>query len=411
MDKPKSNTSFSLLNLIGKSKNKGIKENIDLHYVRDMIFGCFNNGKEKLIIRSDKPLTTLILTPKGTQKTAKFAIPNLLSLPQSCVVLDIEGELYAKTASRREEKLNNKILLFSPLSNENTMFFNPFDNKVVKNMNLSQYTKLVTHIADAIFVDTDSTESSPEAEGIENKHWILSAKTMFKFFALYSLVKHHHTTLPDLAQAPTKDYYDELKGEYLKMCQIKNEQTGELERNIREDALKVFFLQTANDKSLSDSLTHQARRYLTATESEFAQIKSTYESFMAVFNNPQIAEALSSMSFYYEDLRKEYITMYITLHNKDLDMLAPLVRILLETLCENLMAEKIQNPDKFIYLILDDFVRFGKMPFLLEMPALCGDCGIAPVYIAQSYEQIKECYGQNGLDIICAHWHIKLYLE
>ncbi|WP_232089551.1 type IV secretory system conjugative DNA transfer family protein [Helicobacter cinaedi] len=396
-----------VFSLIGNSMTKGEYGNarladkkelaqMGLNYEEGMMFGCFRNGNKKppTFIRSNKPLATLIVAPPGTGKTASIAIPNLLSLPQSCVVLDIKGELYQKTAGYRQQKLDNKVLLFSPFSDENTMFFNPFDNKVIKDMNFVQMKKLADQIAGTIFVGE---------KGKENDHWVVSAKTMFSFFALYNMEKFKHTTLADLAQAPKKDYYNELQGEFLEMCQIQNEETGEIERNTKEDTLKAFFLQVSNDESLNDIVRNQARQYSTAAQNEFASIKSTYDTFMAVFGNPQVAKAVSKMSFNYEDLREEHITMYIVIQTEDMDILAPLIRILLESMCKKLMTNENSDPNKFIYLILDEFVRFGKMPFLLEMPALCRSFGLVPLYITQSYEQIKKYYGEDDLRIIRAN--------
>ncbi|WP_110558159.1 type IV secretory system conjugative DNA transfer family protein [Helicobacter cinaedi] len=396
-----------VFSLIGNSRTKGEYGNarladkkelaqMGLNYEEGMMFGCFRNGSKKppTFIRSNKPLATLIVAPPGTGKTASIAIPNLLSLPQSCVVLDIKGELYQKTAGYRQQKLDNKVLLFSPFSDENTMFFNPFDNKVIKDMNFVQMKKLADQIAGTIFVGE---------KGKENDHWVVSAKTMFSFFALYNMEKFKHTTLADLAQAPKKDYYNELQGEFLEMCQIQNEETGEIERNPKEDTLKTFFLQVSNDESLNDIVRNQARQYSTAAQNEFASIKSTYDTFMVVFSNPQVAKAVSKMSFNYEDLREEHITMYIVIQTEDMDILAPLIRILLESMCKKLMTNENSDPNKFIYLILDEFVRFGKMPFLLEMPALCRSFGLVPLYITQSYEQIKKYYGEDDLRIIRAN--------
>ena len=77
--------------------------------------------------------------------------------------------------------------------------------------------------------------------------------------------------------------------------------------------------------------------------------------------------------------------------------------IVIESIFKYLMTTENSNPDKFIYFILDEFVRFGKMPYLLEAPALCRSYGLIPVYITQSYEQIKKYYGDDDQKIIKAN--------
>lgn len=123
-----------IFSLMGNAKPKGNYGNarfanekeiqaMGLNYESGMIFGCLNKGRDKkLFIRSNQPLSTLIVAPPGTGKTASIAIPNLLSLPQSCVVLDIKGELYQKTAGYRHKNSTIKCC-FSPLLTMKTQCF------------------------------------------------------------------------------------------------------------------------------------------------------------------------------------------------------------------------------------------------------------------------------------------------
>ncbi|EAI7623824.1 type IV secretory system conjugative DNA transfer family protein [Campylobacter coli] len=366
---------------------------------RGLILGCNIKkgikGDEIEYIRAKMPLSALVVAPPGTGKTSGIILPNLFTVPNSTLALDIKGELYAKSAGYRKKYFNNEILLFEPFSDNNTLFFNPFDNSIVKDMNFIQMMKLADQIAGTIFV---------AEKGKEGDHWVTSAKTLFTFFALYNMQKHKHTSLGDLTQAPKKDYFNELNEEFGKECLIKDEDTGEVSRDYNVDTFKVFLKQVANDENLDEIVRNQARAYQTAAEQEFAGIKSTYDTYMKVFTNPQVANATSKMNFRFEDLREKRITMYVVIQTEDMDILAPLVRIFIESLFKKLMSgQENSNPDKFIYCLLDEFVRFGKMPFLLESPALCRSYGLIPVFVTQSYEQIRKYYGEDDLGIIRAN--------
>ena len=379
--------------------NEETWKKMDLSKDKGLMLGCLIKkgvgGKEKrTFIRATRPLACLVVAPPGTGKTASIALPNLFSIPNSCVVLDIKGELFQKTAGYRQQKFDNEILRFSPFSDDNTMFFNPFDNTAIKDMNFVQRMKLADQVASTIFVGE---------KGKETDHWLVSAKTLFTFFSLYRMSKYDHTDLAELAQAPKADYYYELKGKFLRECQKEDEDTGQLTRNYDIDNFKVFMKQTANDDTLDEIIQNQARAYSTAAEQEFASVKSTYDTYMKVFANPQVAKSVKSMSFNYEDLREKKITLYVVIDSNDIEILAPLVRILIESIFKYLMTTENSNPDKFIYFILDEFVRFGKMPYLLEAPALCRSYGLIPVYITQSYEQIKKYYGDDDQKIIKAN--------
>ncbi|EAK2502808.1 type IV secretory system conjugative DNA transfer family protein [Campylobacter upsaliensis] len=378
-----------------EDKTGEIWKAMDLSKEKGLMLGCFIDKKEqRTYIRALKPLACLIVAPPGTGKTASIALPNLYSLPNSCVVLDIKGELYEKSAGYRQKHFNNEILLFSPFSEDNTLFFNPFDKSVIKDLDFIQRMKLAEQIAGTIFVGE---------KGKENDHWVVSARTLFTYFAMYFMSVNHHTSLAELAQCHKKDYYYELKGEFLAMCQKEDDDSDKMVRDPEVDSFIPFLKQTSLNTEIDELIRNQFRTWSNAAEQEFAGVKSTFDTFMKVFANPQIAKAVSTMNFNYEDLRERKITAYVVIQTADMDILAPLVRIFVESLFKNLMMREESNPDKFIYFLLDEFVRFGKMPFLLEAPALCRSYGLIPVYITQSYEQIKKYYGDDDLKIIKAN--------
>lgn len=366
---------------------------------KGLMLGCLVKkplfGKEKrTFIRATQPLSCLVVAPPGTGKTASIALPNLFSIENSCVVLDIKGELYQKTAGYRQKHFNNEILRFSPFSDDNTMFFNPFDRITIKDMNFVQRMKLAEQVASTIFVGE---------KGKETDHWLVSAKTLFTFLSLYFMEKNNHTDLAQIAQGHKMDYYDYLDDNFVKEAQKRDEDTGKMERNYDIDTFKVWLKQTSNDKNFDEYIRNQARQFNSTPDSEFGSIKSTFDTYMKTFANPQVAKSVKSMSFNYEDLREKKITLYVVIDSNDIEILAPLVRILIESIFKYLMTTENSNPDKFVYFILDEFVRFGKMSYLLEAPALCRSYGLIPVYITQSYEQIKKYYGDDDQKIIKAN--------
>ena len=369
---------------------------MNINYKNGLVLGCHNiDSDNPQFLRATQPLSTLVVAPPGSGKTAGMIIPNLLSVPASCVTLDIKGELYKKTAGYRQKYFNNEIQLFSPFSWDNTLFFNPFDRSIVKDMEYIHIKKLAEQIASTIFVGE---------KGSENDHWIKSARTMFVFFAEYFMQKDKHATLAQLAQAPKADYFeylDEKFGEEAMKEIDEDDPDKERERDYDVDTFKIWLKQTSFDESIDESTRNQARAYARAADNEFASIKSTYDTFMTVFSNPQVANATSKMSFTFEDLRAKRISMYVVVQTEDIEILAPLIRIFIETLFKKLMSgEECSDPERFIYFFGDEFVRFGKMPFLLEAPALCRSYGLLPVFVTQSYEQIKKYYGEDDMNIV-----------
>ena len=383
--------------------------------------GGFLLGKFKELFNSkkvyyDAPLSALIVAPPGAGKSTAVAIPNLLNLRTSCVVLDIKGELCDLTAGYRQKAFNNEIYIFNPLGKDNNLKFNPFDKKIVEKLDFNAKKRLVDEIANTIFVEEQGSDP----------HWIAKARELFTFYALYDLCTKNESNFFDIATGPVRDYKPLIEKEspYYKQLYEINEKTGE--KILNPDAIpeKLFYAQCGDQKyadiknplnwkeetfeeiqankakgieTLDEVVRNYARAWAGAADTEFSSIKSTFNRVMSVFASYQVRDATNAMSFEYEDLRRKNITLYIKIAQTDIDTLKSLIRVLLESIAKNLMIKESKSPDERIYLILDEFIRFGKMPFLLEMPALCRSYGVVPLYITQSYGLIKKYYGEDDL--------------
>lgn len=387
--------------------------------------------KHNQVVVFDKPLACLVVAPPGAGKSQAVAIPNLLSIPQSCIVLDIKGELCASTAGYRQNKLQNKILIFDPMKNgareAMDLQFNPFDAAIIAPMHINERVRLVNEIAHTIFVAK------------EKDHWIEQAKNLFIFYALYDLCTQKSSSFFHLAQATKRDFrklihpcsrfyplvYEHDTNHLLLLDQnhqpIPNpERTlGEIEMLYYQQIAEQKYADIANENNyreespesieqniqngtepLLETLRDTARQWAGTPLEEFGSIKSTYNRYMQVFTYNQVREATQKMSFAYNDLREQKLTIYIKIAQTDIETLAPLIRIFLESVGKNLLLKETQKQEEFVYFILDEFTRFGKLDFLMEMPALCRSYGIIPVYITQSYALIEKHYSREDLKII-----------
>ncbi|WP_156601289.1 type IV secretory system conjugative DNA transfer family protein [Helicobacter pylori] len=387
----------------------------------------------------DTPLSTLIIAPPGSGKTAAVAVPNLLNVPSSCVVLDIKGELFDLTAGYRQQVLKNKIFVFDPLGNDNTLKFNPFDKRIVEKLDFNRKRRLVDEVGNTIFAE-DGANKDP--------HWTQQAKNLFVFYALYDLCVHNTSTFFEIASAPIKNYVPLINPQsrfYTELYECQSSDNGFVKENGRymakvENGVKkmkpnvnvelLWYKQVAeqvytdpeNPKNYDGSVNtlekddqgnvimkegmldpiirNEANKWAKANDKEFASIKSVYSRFMQVFTSYQVKSATDSMSFEYEDLRKDNITLYIKIAQTDIDTLAPLIRILLESIAKNLLLKESKKFEERVYLFLDEFVRFGKLPFLLEMPALSRSYGVVLIFITQSNALIEKYYGREDARIV-----------
>ncbi|MGL2571674.1 type IV secretory system conjugative DNA transfer family protein [Helicobacter pylori] len=380
----------------------------------------------------DKPLGAMIVAPPGAGKTACVALPNLLTLPNSCIITDIKGELRDKTAGYRQKFLNNRILIFNPYGDDNTCYFNPFDKRIVKPMNFDQRLRLVQENANNVFISEEKGED----------HWVSKAKDLFSFYALHDVCSKDETNFFDVAMGPNRDYVNliDKRSRYYKQLYQHDKKTGEiiLDPQTNEpilipnvNARKLWYLQVSEQKyadpkdprnfdpnepepaprsegALDEIVRNDARAWANSAEEEFASIISTFNRFVSVFKSNQVRIATSKMSFDYEELRTDNISLYIVIAQKDINTLAPLVRVILESIAKNLLANESSKKEERIYMILDEFVRFGKLPFLLEMPALCRSYNVVPLFITQDYAMIRKYYSDDDLKILkgVVHYNI-----
>lgn len=410
---------------------------IRLNFNKGFMLGIYKDWTTKKLVYYDQPLSSFIVAPPGAGKSASIMIPNLLSVPTSCIVTDIKGELCDLTAGYRQKVLKNKIFIFNPFGDDNNIKFNPFDKHNIEKLNFNQIKRLVDEIANTIFM---AEKNSNDA------HWTESAKNLFSFYALYECVCFKQTTFFNIARGTKKDYVslinplspyyqqlyetaddeDEAKEKYgdifardSKGNKIRNtdaqpeilwyQQVADqkytnpnLEENFKEETSEEI-QKNINEKGyvlLDDIVKDYARALAGMNVNEFASVKSVFTRYMNIFSNYQVAEATSGMSFNYEDLRKDNITLYIKIAQTDIDTLAPLIRILLESIAKNLMIKESKKFDERIYLFLDEFIRFGKLPFLLEMPALCRSYNLVPIYVTQDFAMVEKHYSKEELRIM-----------
>ncbi|OOP77471.1 conjugal transfer protein TraG [Helicobacter pylori] len=380
----------------------------------------------------DKPLGAMIVAPPGAGKTACVALPNLLTLPNSCIITDIKGELRDKTAGYRQKFLNNRILIFNPYGDDNTCYFNPFDKRIVKPMNFDQRLRLVQENANNVFISEEKGED----------HWVSKAKDLFSFYALHDVCSKDETNFFDVAMGPNRDYVNliDKRSRYYKQLYQHDKKTGEIILDPQTNdpilipnvnARKLWYLQVSEQKyadpkdprnfdpnepepaprsegALDEIVRNDARAWANSAEEEFASIISTFNRFVSVFKSNQVRIATSKMSFDYEELRTDNISLYIVIAQKDINTLAPLVRVILESIAKNLLTNESSKKEERIYMILDEFVRFGKLPFLLEMPALCRSYNVVPLFITQDYAMIRKNYSDDDLKILkgVVHYNI-----
>ena len=125
-------------------------------------------------LRHGGPEHVLCIAPTRTGKGVGLVIPTLLSWPESAVVNDLKGELWALTAGWRQKHARNKVLLFEPTSRRGCAW-NPLDEiRIGTEDEVGDAQNLATLLVD------------PDGRGNSN-HWQLTAQALLVGLILHVL--------------------------------------------------------------------------------------------------------------------------------------------------------------------------------------------------------------------------------
>ncbi len=353
---------------------------------------CLGLYKNKKFYVEDR-LSIFIVAAPGTGKTTGLIVPNLLSIRTSVIVLDIKAELEKMTSRYRKEVLKNKIFIFNPLGDNNNFHFNPFARKVIKKMDFDEKLALVKEVASVLF----------EIEKGKESHWIGNAKKLFIFYAIYDIQKNGETNLYEIMRYPNRNESELLNDEYAQM-------KAELEdiEEVEIDIIKLFFKQVSNDVEIDLMVQDMARFFERSNKKEFNSFVTTFDEKMEVFQDRRVEKIIKKMSFDYQDLRKENISLYICVKEKHTDILSPLIRMIIELIGKNLLDKENDNKKEKITWFLEEFTRFKKLDFLVTFPTLARSYNMPCVYVTQTEAQVEKEYSLVDLRIISGACYYKV---
>ncbi|MCP4354832.1 MAG: type IV secretory system conjugative DNA transfer family protein [Proteobacteria bacterium] len=340
--------------------------------------------KTSKTLRMNKPLSIGILTPPDAGKTSCVIIPTLLSCRNSIIVHDPKGEVFEATADSREQF--SKIIRFDPMQvNGKGCVFNPFSQNLIPEDERKIFG-YVSQIANILISDS----------GREDKDFFTrNAKIIFAFVACYLIKVNGGTSLSEIGSKifENKDIVETFE-EMIEEVEGLEEQSN-----------------------FTESIIKQGNMALTSAESEktWVSIIATLAPALEMYTtNEMIKEAtdgendIDIMRF-----KEETHTLYLIVPDEDRKTLAPLIRLLFETLAGKLLSVSEYNKtgvgNKLVTFLIDEFPRLGKMEEILELPAISRGMEVNVVLVAQSITQIEEVYGRQrarGLFDLLSYWYI-----
>ncbi len=302
----------------------------------------------------------------GAGKDVSFVIPNCLAWLGSLVVLDVKREDYRKTAGHRA-RMGQEVYLFDPVSpTDQTHRWNPFGT--VERTSRSRFDQLqrVMHLW------------FPESTGKE-KYWDDAGRSAAWGV---SVILAETPSLP-LNPGTLINFFSRGDG-------------GEVLAKMIEQRRKTR-------QPYSQAAVNAVSDYLNGSADQVNGIRKTVSSRLAIFLNPQIAAATEVSDFDIREVRRRPMSIFVGVSPGNIRRLRPLLAVLFQQLVElNTDVEPSDDPTlKYTCLImLNEFVRLGKMPVLAEAAAYVRSFGLRMAYVIQNKAQLRALYGADGAEDI-----------
>ncbi|WP_372785996.1 type IV secretory system conjugative DNA transfer family protein [Phenylobacterium sp.] len=316
----------------------------------------------------------LLYAPTRTGKGVGVVIPNLLSWPDSVVVLDVKRENWEATAGFRAAH-GQQVLAFDPLEAEGrTARFNPLGHidRTDPFAVLDELQKLAVmlfpapHNADPFWAEAARTGLIGVGAYVAD-----TPELPFSLGAIYAQLTEGdpRTRFPAILAA-------------------------------RRKAGRP--LSAGGESALSD--------FCSASENTFASIKQTLTSRMNLWLNPRVCAATDVSDFDLRDLRAKRISLYLTVSPDNLARVAPLYNLLLQQLIDLNTRERPGNGRHQVpvLVLLDEFARLGHASVIAHGFSYVAGYGLRLLPVLQSPAQLRAEYGPDLAEEIIANCGVEI---
>ena len=311
----------------------------------------------------------LLYAPTRSGKGVGVVIPNLLTWPDSTVVLDVKRENWEATAGFRAAH-GQRVLLFDPLDPEGrTARFNPLGH--IDCNDPAAVLDELQKLAVMLFPAPPNTDP----------FWAEAARTGFIGVGAYCAV------------TPERPF---------SLGAIYRELT---EGDPRKRLPQALAIRLAAGAPLSSGAISAINDFCSASENTFASIKQTLTSRLNLWLNPRVCAATGASDFDLRDLRDRRISLYLTVSPDNLARVAPLYNLLLQQLID-LNTRERPTADRHtipVLVLLDEFARLGHAGVIAHAFAYVAGYGLRFLPVLQSPAQLRAEYGPDLAEEIVAN--------
>jgi type IV secretion system protein VirD4 len=316
----------------------------------------------------------LLYAPTRTGKGVGVVIPNLLSWPDSTVVLDVKRENWEASAGFRAAH-GQQVLMFDPFDAEGrTARYNPLGH--IDRTDPSVVLDELQRLAVMLF----------PAPANADPFWAEAARTGLIGVGAYV------AEIPELAFTMGTIYAELTHGDP------------------RTRLIEIIDARRDANAPLSLGCTSALSDFCSASENTFASIKQTITSRMNLWLNPRVRAATEVSDFDLRDLRSRRISLYLTVSPDNLTRVAPLYNLLLQQLVDLNTRERPGQHRHMIpvLVVLDEFARLGHAGVIAQAFSYVAGYGLRLLPVLQSPAQLRAEYGPDLAEEIIANCGVEV---
>ena len=370
-------------------------------------------GKLKLLYDISMIHIAIFIPTRGG-KGVGYLIPSLVAGLKglSTFVSDIKKENYELTSWYRAKILGHKILKFEPMSelSNSYNFLSEIrygtkheieDCRIIGTTVVGEDNSKDPFWGDSA-KDTISTLASyvhyKEVSGRSEKNPDIT-DVRVSLTDVISIITNTELSLYKMfARYLGKSFEEEEYEEEMEKDFILKDSTIEKLREIYIDDESIRAL----DRGLHPFIAKQFGYLLQNTgENTFKSITATAKTKLQVFEIPSVVKNISSSDFRSLSLvnGERPVDLYFVIKPKDIDLLAPLVRIMYVQLT-NLLMESLEKKNFNIVFIMDELNAYGRMNALVKGLGYYAGFGIKMVGVFQGLDQLNSTYDRQGKEIL-----------
>ncbi|CAB3786290.1 type IV secretory system conjugative DNA transfer family protein [Paraburkholderia fynbosensis] len=310
----------------------------------------------------------LLAAPARSGKGVGIVVPNLLSYPDSVVVLDIKQENFNLTAGFRRAH-GHDVYLFNPFAEDGrTHRYNP----------LSPIPDGLFRVGDILAIGY-----ALYPVGGHDDFWKDQARNLFLGIVLLlcewrDARRSGDTDVPD---------YPVTMGEVLRQSSGNGM------------PVKVYLQQALlqNRRLLTGACVDALNRFLANDDKVLASILATFNAPLTIWANPIVDAATSANDFDLRDVRRRRMSVYVGITPDHLAEAALVVNLVFSQLV-NLNTRQLpqDNPELKVQclMLMDEFTSVGKIHIIARAVAYMSGYNLRLLSIVQSVSQLESVYGR-----------------